>query len=199
MIIVAGAPGSGKSTLFPVSTFGVDFFNADDVAAQLNNGSYHDIPGHIRKTVNQKFEQWIAEHIAAKRSFAIETTFRTPISLEQAAHAVEQGFKVDLIYVALERFEMNLERVMKRADAGGHSAPIETLEGIYRGTQQTFRKALTLCGSVLSSITVYDNSVAGTAARRVYRLSMADGSLQVRVFGSIPQFLLRDLMDLLSS
>jgi predicted ABC-type ATPase len=30
MYIVAGPPGSGKSSAFPVSGFGVDFFNADD-------------------------------------------------------------------------------------------------------------------------------------------------------------------------
>jgi hypothetical protein len=33
MIVVAGPPGSGKSTAFPVSGFGVAFFNA--VAWQL--------------------------------------------------------------------------------------------------------------------------------------------------------------------
>ncbi len=56
MIIVAGPPGSGKSTLFPVSSFGVDFFNADDRAAALNNGSYVDIPMETRARVNREFE-----------------------------------------------------------------------------------------------------------------------------------------------
>jgi len=36
MFIVAGPPGGGKSKAFPVSGFGVDFFNADDHAAALN-------------------------------------------------------------------------------------------------------------------------------------------------------------------
>jgi hypothetical protein len=35
MFIVAGPPGAGKSKAFPVSGFGVDFFNADDVAAAM--------------------------------------------------------------------------------------------------------------------------------------------------------------------
>ncbi|MBL8231917.1 MAG: hypothetical protein JNL98_25690 [Bryobacterales bacterium] len=48
MIVIAGPPGSGKSTLFPVSSFGVDFFNADDRAAELNGGSYLGIPPEIR-------------------------------------------------------------------------------------------------------------------------------------------------------
>ncbi len=33
MVVIAGPPGSGKSTAFPVRESGVDYFNADDVAA----------------------------------------------------------------------------------------------------------------------------------------------------------------------
>jgi hypothetical protein len=36
MFVIAGPPAGGKSTAFPVSGFGVDFFNADDRAAALN-------------------------------------------------------------------------------------------------------------------------------------------------------------------
>jgi predicted ABC-type ATPase len=39
MIVVAGPPGGGKSTAFPVASFDVAFFNADDRAAALNGGS----------------------------------------------------------------------------------------------------------------------------------------------------------------
>ena len=40
MIVVAGPPGSGKSSIFPLSQFGTKYFNADDRAAELNGGSY---------------------------------------------------------------------------------------------------------------------------------------------------------------
>jgi dephospho-CoA kinase len=48
MIVVAGPPGSGKSSVFPVAQTGVDHFNIDDRAAQLNGGSYRNIPPEIR-------------------------------------------------------------------------------------------------------------------------------------------------------
>jgi predicted ABC-type ATPase len=53
MYIVAGPPGSGKSTVFPAAAFGVKFFNADDRAAQINQGSYRGIPQSIRDQVNR--------------------------------------------------------------------------------------------------------------------------------------------------
>jgi hypothetical protein len=56
-IVVAGPPGSGKSSRFPLSRFGVDWFNADDRAAELNLGSFHKIPAEIRSRVNIEFQQ----------------------------------------------------------------------------------------------------------------------------------------------
>jgi predicted ABC-type ATPase len=79
MIVVAGPPGSGKSSLFPAGTWGVDAFNADDRAALLNGGSYQAISPQIRQAVNREFEDFIAGHISTGVSLAFETTLRTPV------------------------------------------------------------------------------------------------------------------------
>lgn len=81
-IVVAGPPGGGKSTAFPVSSFGVDFFNADDRAAQLNGGSYLGIDKRIREQVNWDFECFVSDHIQRLESFAIETTLRSQVTFE---------------------------------------------------------------------------------------------------------------------
>src|SRR5580693_6201805 len=70
MFIVAGPPGAGKSTAFPVSGFGVDFFNADDRAAALNDGSYLNVPRNVRSHVNTLFESFVLDHIARRSSCA---------------------------------------------------------------------------------------------------------------------------------
>ncbi len=75
MIVLAGPPGSGKSTLYPVASFGVAYFNADDRAAELSGGSYIGISNEIRKTVNREFEGFILRSIEHRISFAIEPLF----------------------------------------------------------------------------------------------------------------------------
>ncbi len=85
-------PGSGKSTLFPVSGFGVEFFNGDDRAAQLNRGSNQGISLSIRDRVNRLFESFVGDCIAQRTSFAVETTLRSSITFYQAATARREGF-----------------------------------------------------------------------------------------------------------
>ena len=77
MIIVAGPPGGGKSSHFPVKNVGVDWFNSDDRAAQLNAGSYQNIPPAARNASGQQLQQFINSHIEARRSFAFENALRT--------------------------------------------------------------------------------------------------------------------------
>ena len=79
MIVIAGPPGSGKSSIFPVSSFGISHFNADDRAAELNGGSYIGIPRQIRTVVSRDFEAFVLECIEQRTSFAIETTLRSGI------------------------------------------------------------------------------------------------------------------------
>jgi hypothetical protein len=52
-MIVAGPPGSGKSSLYPLSSFKIEFFNAAGRAAELNGTK------EIRKIVNGEFEAFI--------------------------------------------------------------------------------------------------------------------------------------------
>ncbi len=71
MIALAGPPGSGKSSVFPVADAGVDYFNIDDRAAALNGGSYQNISPEIRAQANRECERFIAAHIRETESFAV--------------------------------------------------------------------------------------------------------------------------------
>src|SRR6266508_784964 len=142
MIVVAGPPGSGKSSIFPVSSFGVSCFNADDRAAELNGGSYVGIPKSVRQAVNREFEAFVFDRIERRTSFAIETTLRSSVTFEQATLAKAVGFATEMRYLALRDFGMHIERVKARADAGGHSASETTLLETYRSSLANLPKAI---------------------------------------------------------
>jgi predicted ABC-type ATPase len=92
MIVVAGPPGSGKSTFFPIAAMGVDSFSIDDRCAQIL-GSYRAIPPAVRKAVSQECERFVDDHIQNRRSFAVEPTMRTLVAIRQAERARDQGFQ----------------------------------------------------------------------------------------------------------
>jgi predicted ABC-type ATPase len=189
MFVVAGPPGSGKSTAFPVSGFGVDFFNADDRAAALNSGSYLDIPRTIRDQVNRLFESFVIDHIERGVSCAFETTLRSGITFEQAALAKRAGFNVEMRYLALGTFEMHLERVKIRADRGGHSAPESLLRRIYDSSVGNLPRAI----REMDYIYVYDNSRWGRTP--VVLLQAEKGEIQFQA-ENIPSWLANVIQQL---
>lgn len=154
MIVVAGPPGSGKSSLYPVSGFGVPFFNADDRAAELNGGSYAAIPQRIRQQVNREFEAFVLLQIQRGESFALETTLRGESTFEQAKLARSMGFTIEMRYLALASFAMHLQRVKARSDAGGHSASETTLRRIYQSSLANIPRAV----HEMDRLWVFDNS-----------------------------------------
>jgi len=167
MHIVAGPPGSGKSRVFPIKEVGVDCFNADDRAAELNGGSYHEIPLEIRSRVSRELEDFIEGHIDRGESFAFETTLRTPVTFAQARRARANGFTVKMLYVALSNVELNLERIAVRAKLGFHSAPVGVLRDIHARSLQNLGVAIRECGVSIDELAIYDNTTVGKPPRLI--------------------------------
>ena len=153
MYAVAGPAGSGKSRAFPVAAFGVDYFNVDDAAAAIH-GSYENIPPDVRARAGRACEDFVRGHITAGRSFAVETTLRTPVSIEQARAARAAGFTSVLVYVGTSDAAINVERVRIRGLLGGHSAPPALIREIYAASLANLRRAL----DVFDIVRIYDNS-----------------------------------------
>lgn len=167
MIVVAGPPGSGKSSRFPVSGFGVDWFNADDRAAELNAGSFRKISDKIRTKVNVEFQHWILDRIAARNSFAIETTLRSPITFEQSRVARERGFWTSMHYMAAGSVEESIKRIIERSYRGGHSASERLVRDIYNKSTKNLLTALDYGESGIEVVRIYDNSQVGSELRQV--------------------------------
>lgn len=167
MTIVAGPPGSGKSSRFPLSSFHVDWFNADDRAAELNFGSFRKIPAEIRANVSLEFQEWVLDHISSHRSFAIETTLRSFITFEQARLACEHGFWTAMEYVMAGSVEESVRRITERSYRGGHSASERLVKEIYAKSTQNLLMALDFAESSIEVVRIYDNSKIGGDVKQV--------------------------------
>lgn len=135
MIVVGGPPGAGKSTLLPVRSFGVDAFNIDDRCYELH-GSYIGIPKSIRAQASAECERFILDHIDSRQSFAVETTMRTSISIEQARLAKSKGFTTLLWFLCADDPSIHVRRIIARAANGGHSAPEAEIRRTYAESLQ---------------------------------------------------------------
>jgi predicted ABC-type ATPase len=163
MIVVAGPSGSGKSRHFGVQQFGVASFNVDDRCAALNGGSYLAIPGTIRAQAQQECEQFVNDCTAQRTSFAVETTLRTTVSIEQAERARTAGFAIKMIFVATDDVRINVLRVARRGLDGGHSAPAERIADIYQESLANLPRAL----PIFDEVVLYDSSAHNQLPRLV--------------------------------
>jgi len=167
MIVVAGPPGSGKTSRFPLSSFGIDWFNADERAAELNPGSFRGIPTEIRSRVNLEFRQWILHHIRARKSFAIETTLRSLITFQHSRLAYEHGYWTAMDYIAPGSVEESIRRIIERSYRGGHSASERLVREIYDKSMMNLFTALDFDESRIEVVRIYDNSELGGRVRQL--------------------------------
>lgn len=186
MIVVAGPPGSRKSSRFPLSYYEADFFNAHDRAAELNLGSYHKISAEIRTKVNREFERWILDHIQSRQSFAIATTLRSPITFQHARLAIEHDFRTAMEYVIPGSVDECVRRIMERSYRGGHSASERLVREIYEKSTRNLLIALNFDESSVEVVRIYDNSRVSENVREV--LSFRRGKPQY-IASEIPTWL----------
>jgi predicted ABC-type ATPase len=162
MIVVAGPPGSGKTTYFPVMALGIDAFNIDDRCAQLL-GSYRAIPRDVRRAVAKECERFVLDHIDRKLSFGVETTLRTTAAIEQAKLARKQGFATELLFVATDSVDENIARVLQRAQGGGHGASERDVRAIHESSIANIKAAV----ATFERVRLYDSTPRWTVPRLV--------------------------------
>jgi predicted ABC-type ATPase len=129
------------------------------------------IPSSTRASVNRSLEKFIQDHIRDRISFAVETTVRSTIALEQAQQARDAGFYTTMSYIATADQKINLNRVAIRSEGGGHAASEKTLLSIRNKSFANMNVAIASVGTALDELTVYDNSINGKNMSRAFALN----------------------------
>lgn len=125
--ILAGPNGSGKTTFasrFLPQVAGVtSFINADLIAAGLSPFA----PEKQLLKASRIFLQQMQSFIEAKESFSFETTLSGRGYLKLIQRLRQEGWHVELVYLALPSVELSRQRVAERVKHGGHDIPREDL------------------------------------------------------------------------
>ena len=131
LYIIAGPNGAGKTTaaqtLLPNVFHCPIFINADAIAARLNPANVEAVALQAGRIMLEQVET----SLAAKQTFAIETTLATRSYLNLVKRAQIIGYDVVLIFFYLPSSEMAKERVALRVSLGGHAIPPEVIERRY--------------------------------------------------------------------
>ena len=134
--IIAGPNGAGKTTFaleyLPQVAQCSRFVNADLIAAGLSPLA----PERELLAASRLFLAEIEACILQREDFAFETTLAGRSYLKLISRLRNDGWRVELIYLALPSIEMSLLRVTERVAHGGHHIPTVDI-------QRRFRRSLT--------------------------------------------------------
>ena len=152
--IIAGPNGAGKTTFaleyLPLSDCRV-FLNADMIAAGLAPFSAEEKLLEAGKLFLREIERSEKK----RANFAFETTLSGKSHLSRVRRMLEDGWRVNLIYLWLPGVEASLNRVRRRVQQGGHGIPEQDIHRRYlRSLENLLRFYAPLC----TETECFDNS-----------------------------------------
>jgi predicted ABC-type ATPase len=155
LTVIAGANGAGKSSLTagnPGTFAAFPLLDPDAFAHPLRPIETVLSPIAAGKEVLRLAKK----NLARRESFAVETTLSGNNYLQMMTYArgLENGFDVFLIYIGTESVEINLARIAKRVQSGGHNVPEADVRRRYI---RSFR-ILPIAFRIADSILLFDNS-----------------------------------------
>lgn len=152
LTVIAGPNGCGKSTLTRSLAFpGKDnLFDPDAIAAGIAPGDPAGVALSAGRLALERRSSCLANGI----DFAIETTLAGAGVLALMKQAKEQGFEINLIYVAVDDPERSVQRVRERVAQGGHSVPPEDVRRRYARSMANVSEAI----RIADVSALFDNS-----------------------------------------
>ena len=161
--IIAGPNGAGKTTFaleyLPRIAGCKTFVNADLIATGLAPLA----PERRRVAAGRVFLREIARNIAARHDFGFETTLAGRTHRRLILRLKAEGWRVEMMYLALQSIEVAKYRVAERVRHGGHGIPPEDIERRFYRSMENF---LNDYAFLVDRAVCYFNS--GTSPRKVF-------------------------------
>lgn len=163
LILIAGPNGAGKTTFANEFLSGeradTAFVNADEIAVELARGG--EVSAIERRAARLMLTR-VHDLIDAGRNMVVETTLATRVYAVKIPAWRRRGYDVTLLYLRLPSAEFAIQRVRRRAEAGGHSIPDDVVR---RRFDLGLRYLETLYKSVVDRWYVWDSIEGGFLLR----------------------------------
>jgi predicted ABC-type ATPase len=159
LVILAGPNGAGKTTiskyLLPDAYGITEFVNADRIAAGLSAFAPEAVAFEAGRIMLRRIDTLLTK----KASFSFETTLASKTFTKLILRAKAEGYRVELIYVALPTAQLAKRRVAARVREGGHAIPDDVIERrFFRSLDNLMHRYRLL----VDDWVVYDNSETKT-------------------------------------
>jgi predicted ABC-type ATPase len=150
--IIAGANGSGKSTISKSisAQFNIPIVDPDAIARELNSANPENAAVAAGRIAIERVQSYIDKSI----DFGLETTLSGNSYIKLMKVLKEAGWAINLVYIGIDDPEINIRRVEARVLQGGHSVPPEDIRRRYLRGLDNLIKVIPLA----KVITIHDNS-----------------------------------------
>ncbi|MBR2082052.1 MAG: zeta toxin family protein [Elusimicrobiaceae bacterium] len=136
LFILAGANGSGKSTiakeLLPEEN--IVYVNADDIARELCPEDMQSVRIQAGKKLHARLNQLFTEG----KSFALESTLSGVGHIKTIQTAHRLGYDVVIVYTFVDSADSYMVRIQTRVKNGGHPVPKEDVIRRFNRSKQNF-------------------------------------------------------------
>jgi predicted ABC-type ATPase len=155
VIIIAGPNGAGKTTFareyLPNEAHCPNFVNADLIAAGLSPFDAEAAAVRAARIMLREMQR----HLAARESFAMETTLSGRRYALQIRRWQALGYRVDLLFLRLRSARLAVARVKARVAQGGHAVAASVVRRRFRKGWDNFQQVYR---PIVDHWEVYDNS-----------------------------------------
>ena len=125
LLVVIGANGVGKTTWARANRGFVlkPFYNADSIAEGLGDPDDSMLQAKARQIVDAAIEWDLHE----RRIFGFESAYSGTSQPDIVRRAKDLGYAVRAVFIGTEAYDIDMNRVRKRVQEGGHDIPAEEI------------------------------------------------------------------------